>query len=254
MMWIVGGASVGLLLLALLGGGAYMLLSDDDTTAGTPPGGPVGAPPPGLPGTGTTPGTGGTVPIHGAVGSIILITNVTGGQLMVDGAPLGDAQHGREVSVTAGPHQIAIAQAGTVVAQQNVNVLPNVPTQVQLVTTNPIAPPTQGVPGVAPDVRSGTLAAGDSTLNSGEFSDRHDFHWTAGERYSVDARSSTFDTYLIIKPPSGNQIDNDDRSQGAGTDAGYDVDVTQTGTWQVLVTSFRPGEVGAYTLHVQRVR
>ena len=62
------------------------------------------------------------------------------------------------------------------------------------------------------------------------------------------------DTYLIIKPPTGNQIDNDDRNQAAGTDAGYDLDVTQTGTWQVLVTSFRPGEVGAYTLTVQQVR
>ena len=120
--------------------------------------------------------------------------------------------------------------------------------QVPAVPTVPTTPTTPA------DVRSGTLAAGDSTLNSGEFVDRHNFQFTAGQRYAIDARSGQFDTYLIIKPPTGAQIDNDDRNQAAGTDAGYDLDVTQTGTWQVLVTSFRPGETGSYTLSVQQVR
>jgi serine/threonine protein kinase len=253
--WIVGGAGVGLVLLALVGGGAWVLLRSPDEVAADPQtGGPVATPQPGTPGTGTSPGTGGTVAPSGTVGSIILITNIAGGQLLVDGAPLGDAQHGREVSVLAGSHQVAISQGGAIVAQQNVNVMANVPTQVQLVASAQVPVPTPGVPGAAPESRSGTLAAGDTALNSGEFVDRHDFQWTAGQRYSIDARSTSFDTYLIIKPPTGNQIDNDDRNQAAGTDAGYDLDVTQTGTWQVLVTSFRPGEVGAYTLTVQQVR
>ncbi|MBK6575925.1 MAG: protein kinase [Sandaracinaceae bacterium] len=252
--WIVGGAGVGLVLLALVGGGAWMLFRGEDAPTDPQVGGPVATPQAGTPGTGTTPGTGGTVAPSGTVGSIILITNITGGQLLVDGAALGDAQHGREVSVIAGSHQVAISQGGTIVAQQNVNVLANVPTQVQLVASAQVPVPTPGVPGAAPETRSGSLAAGDTALNSGEFVDRHDFQWTAGQRYSIDARSTGFDTYLIIKPPTGNQIDNDDRNQAAGTDAGYDLDVTQTGTWQVLVTSFRPGEVGAYTLTVQQVR
>ena len=207
-------------------------------------GGEVGSP---VVGTTDTP-----TPPTGATGSIILITNIAGGQLLVDGTPVGDAQHGREVSVLAGAHQVAISQAGAVVAQQNVNVLANVPTQVQLVSNGQVGGTVPS--GVPAQVQSGSLAAGDSTLNSGEFVDRYNFQWTAGQRYAIDARSSAFDTYLIIKPPSGAQIDNDDRNQAAGTDAGYDLDVSQTGTWQVLVTSFRPGEVGAYTLSVQQLR
>jgi serine/threonine-protein kinase len=244
MAWIIGGAGIGLLLLGVVGGGAYFLLGRSDTVAAeTPP--PVAAP-----GDVTSPpATGQTPPAAGATGSIIVITSIVGGQLLVDGAALGDAQHGREVSVLAGAHQVAVAQGGVIVAQQNVTVLANVPTQVQLVAN---AQGAGGGAGGAPaDVRSGSLAAGDSTLNSGEFVDRHDFQWTAGQRFAIDARSSSFDTYLIIKPPSGAQIDNDDRNQSAGTDAGYDLDVSQTGTWQVLVTSFRPGEVGAYTLSIQ---
>ena len=130
--------------------------------------------------------------------------------------------------------------------------LANVPTQVQLVSNGQVGGTVPS--GVPAQVQSGSLAAGDSTLNSGEFVDRYNFQWTAGQRYAIDARSSAFDTYLIIKPPSGAQIDNDDRNQAAGTDAGYDLDVSQTGTWQVLVTSFRPGEVGAYSLSVQQLR
>ena len=121
-------------------------------------GGPVATPQAGTPGTGTTPGTGGTVAPSGTVGSIILITNITGGQLLVDGAALGDAQHGREVSVIAGSHQVAISQGGTIVAQQNVNVLANVPTQVQLVASAQVPVPTPGVPGAAPEIVITTTA------------------------------------------------------------------------------------------------
>ncbi|MCA9575372.1 MAG: protein kinase [Myxococcales bacterium] len=252
--WIVGGAGIGLVLLALVGGGAWFLLGRGNSGSEPLVAGPTD---PVTPPTTANPATlGNPPPVAGATGSIIVITNITGGQLLVDGSPLGDAQHGREVSVLAGAHQVAISQAGTIVAQQNVTVLANVPTQVQLVggAQVPVVPTVPTTPTTPADVRSGTLAAGDSTLNSGEFVDRHNFQFTAGQRYAIDARSGQFDTYLIIKPPTGAQIDNDDRNQAAGTDAGYDLDVTQTGTWQVLVTSFRPGETGSYTLSVQQVR
>ena len=243
-------AGIGLVLLGVFAGGAYFLFGRGGSTGGggTPP--PIAGPgevatPPTTATTATQQGQ--TPPVAGATGSIIVITSIVGGQLMVDGAALGDAQHGREVSVLAGAHQVAVAQGGVIVAQQNVTVLANVPTQVQLVANGQVA---GGTPPAGADVRSGTLAAGDTTLNSGEFLDQYNFQWTVGQRFAIDVRSSDFDTYLIVKPPTGAQIDNDDRNQSAGTDAGYDLDVSQTGTWQVLVTSFRPGEVGTYTLSI----
>jgi hypothetical protein len=99
-------------------------------------------------------------------------------------------------------------------------------------------------------IRTGRLEAGDVTLNSGEFQDTYTFQWTQGTVVRVEARSNDFDTYLIVKPPTGAQIDNDDMAQG-NRNAGLDVNVTQTGTWTVIVTSFRAGEVGAYDLEVR---
>ena len=96
---------------------------------------------------------------------------------------------------------------------------------------------------------AGTLAPGDAQLSSGEYSDTHTFAWTAGTTVHLEARSSEFDSYLIVRPPSGPQQDNDDLAPG-NLNAGLDYAVTQTGEHRVLVTSYRPGESGAYALVV----
>ncbi|MEM9865361.1 MAG: caspase family protein [Myxococcota bacterium] len=103
----------------------------------------------------------------------------------------------------------------------------------------------------ASETRAGALAAGDSTLPTGEFADAYTFDLAQGERVYFGARSSAFDTYLIVAPPSGDQTDNDDESP-PNTDAGIDYVASVAGTHRVTVTSYQPGETGAYTLEVRR--
>ncbi len=94
----------------------------------------------------------------------------------------------------------------------------------------------------------GTLAEGDRTISSGEFIDTHTMSFAVGQNVRLDARSTAFDTYLIVHPPTGDQLDNDDAAQG-NTDAGLSF-VAQAGEYRVQVTSYQPGETGDYRLVV----
>jgi len=107
--------------------------------------------------------------------------------------------------------------------------------------TSPGAPPTAPI--------QGTLAQGDRTLGSGEFTDTYPMIFQAGQRVSLRVNSTAFDTYLIVRAPSGRQFDNDDLQPG-NLNSGLDVTLTETGQYSVVVTSYRPGETGAYTLAV----
>ncbi len=114
-------------------------------------------------------------------------------------------------------------------------------------------PPTASAPSApsGPEQRiEGDLAQGDRTLQSGEFFDEHTFEWPAGARVHIEAQSTDFDTYLIAHPPSGPQQDNDDMVPGQSLNAGLDIQTQEAGRWRVLVTSYRPGETGRYTLVV----
>ncbi|MBO6935401.1 MAG: caspase family protein [Deltaproteobacteria bacterium] len=97
-------------------------------------------------------------------------------------------------------------------------------------------------------VISGSLASGDSTLQSGELFDEHTMTFTRGQHVHLEARSSEFDTYLIVHPPSGNQQDNDDGTNG--TNAELDFIASTAGSYRVVVTSYEPGEHGNYQLVV----
>ena len=95
----------------------------------------------------------------------------------------------------------------------------------------------------------GTLASGDRTLRSGEYLDSYTFEGVPGQRVRIDLSSSDFDTYLIVKPPSGENVDNDD-AEGLGSNSRVDLDLAEPGTYTVLVTSYQPGETGAYDLRM----
>ena len=99
--------------------------------------------------------------------------------------------------------------------------------------------------------RNGRLESGDDTLGSGEFVDRYEFEGSPGQHVAIDLRSSAFDTYLILKDPAGEQTENDDTDDGG--DVGHSIveaDLTEAGTYQVLVTSYETGENGAYSLTI----
>ncbi|MBK8173311.1 MAG: pre-peptidase C-terminal domain-containing protein [Sandaracinaceae bacterium] len=101
----------------------------------------------------------------------------------------------------------------------------------------------------ATQTMTGSLAQGDRTLQSGEFTDEYTFNLTAGSTVHIGATSSEFDTYLIVQPPAGEAQQNDDLSP-ENRNAGIDLQVSQTGPYRVVVTSYRPGETGAYELRV----
>lgn len=113
-------------------------------------------------------------------------------------------------------------------------------------------PQAAAAPSGGPEQRiEGSLAQGDTTLQSGEFMDEHRFEWPAGTRVHIEAQSSDFDSYLIVHPPSGPQRDNDDLRPGQSLDAGLDLQVDQGGTYRVIVTSYQPGETGSYALVIR---
>ena len=100
-----------------------------------------------------------------------------------------------------------------------------------------------------PNTITGELASGDQTLSSGEFMDATELTFRAGQRIQFDLQSTAFDTYLIVRAPSGAQQDNDDVQSG-NTNSALAYTVTEDGPHRVIVTSYRPGETGAYTLRV----
>lgn len=101
------------------------------------------------------------------------------------------------------------------------------------------------------DDQSGTLASGDSTLDSGEFVDSFTIKGRQGEHLIVDLRSEAFDTYVALRSPSGEVWQNDDHD-GSSSRSQVAVELPETGDYQVMVTSYRPGETGAWTAGVTR--
>lgn len=103
-----------------------------------------------------------------------------------------------------------------------------------------------------PSVReeSGYLTADDVTLTSGEYVDGFQIQGVPGMRVRVELTSSDFDTYVMIKTPSGTSLDNDD-FEGAKNRSVIETELTETGEHRVLVTSYKPGETGSYRLTIE---
>ncbi len=177
------------------------------------------------------------------VGTVIVLTEPGGGELLVDGQSHGPVGPNQSVSLGAGAHRLELRIAGSVVGAANVNVQAGGSGNADL---------RRGAGGERQQL-SGTLGPGDSTLQSGEYSDDHTFNWAVGSRVTVTMRSSDLDPYLIVKRPSNtNQLDNDDMSAGV-RDASLTFEVTESGTWHVLATTYQPGESGSYTIELSVV-
>lgn len=95
----------------------------------------------------------------------------------------------------------------------------------------------------------GTLAAGDNQLTSGEYVDSYNLSGANGEFLVIDLRSRDFDPYLILVAPSGEQFENDDH-EGDATRSQVATPLPESGNYRVLVTSYKPGESGSYTLTI----
>ncbi len=110
----------------------------------------------------------------------------------------------------------------------------------------------QGIAGAAmssPLVERGTLSSGDRTLGTGEYFDVYSFEAMPGQHARIDLSSSDFDTYLIVSGPGNFQEDNDDAEGSTGLSL-IETDLTESGTYEVIVTSYATGETGSYELKI----
>lgn len=109
------------------------------------------------------------------------------------------------------------------------------------------SPPIVLSPGIQ---ETGRLEHGDTTLDSGEFSDSYVFEGRAREYVTIDLRSEEFDPYLIVRTPSGEQFDNDDH-EGDSTWSKLSLTLPESGRYIVRVTSYEAGEAGGYTISMR---
>ncbi|MBI5501627.1 MAG: hypothetical protein HY907_15390 [Deltaproteobacteria bacterium] len=93
----------------------------------------------------------------------------------------------------------------------------------------------------------GGLGMGDFEARGGVWADGWTVPVLAGQPVSVRATSPDFDPYLIVVPPGGQRIDNDDVECAT---AGVDATAPADGTMQIVVTSHSSGEGGEYRLWV----
>jgi hypothetical protein len=106
------------------------------------------------------------------------------------------------------------------------------------------------VPPIAPgQAISGDLGSSDAQRRSGKYEDVYALRGRRGDRVALSLGSADFDTYLVVTGPAGFSLSNDD-AQGAteSTDSALVMALPADGDYRVAVTSFRPGETGAYRL------
>lgn len=86
----------------------------------------------------------------------------------------------------------------------------------------------------------------DETLTSGEFLERFSFTGHRGQPVTVDLSSDDFDTYLIVRTPSGEQIDIDDT--GESLNSRFERVLEEDGLYTVTATSYAPASTGRFQL------
>lgn len=116
----------------------------------------------------------------------------------------------------------------------------------------PPPPPSASAPAetapAGPEEITGQLIGGDDTLQSGELYDVHEVVMREGQWLRAELISPDFDPYVIVRSPTGTQTDVDDSQEGNLSLSKAIVRATESGAWQIAVTTFEPGESGNYTL------
>jgi hypothetical protein len=98
---------------------------------------------------------------------------------------------------------------------------------------------------------SGELAATDQRLDSGEYRDAYAFEGAIGDPVVIELASSAFDPYVVLVPPQGEQIDNDD-ADGRQDLSRIELTLRAAGRYRILATSYAAGRTGAYRLSLRR--
>jgi serine/threonine-protein kinase len=162
-------------------------------------------------------------------------TNIEGGELFIDGTSQGIVANEQIFDVEPGTHRVELRLAGAAVASDEVSVAEGGFADAMLHRTD--------------QVFTGELGPGDGQLPTGEYRDLYNFTWTPGSVVDITLEGS-FDTYLIVRFPTGHQQDNDD-GPGGTTNSALTVTATEPGNYAVTVTSYQSGTTGTYSLRVQ---
>jgi hypothetical protein len=103
---------------------------------------------------------------------------------------------------------------------------------------------------VTPQQLTGELAQGDATLPSGEFVDTYPLQGIAGQQVELRLASQQFDTYVAITGPNNFEQYNDDDVENNTRNSRLVATLPANGQYTVHVTSYQPGENGAYQLDI----
>ena len=99
----------------------------------------------------------------------------------------------------------------------------------------------------AAETHSGELTSGDATRDSGQYVDTYEFQGQESQRATVTMTGESFDTYLIVESPGGEQFVNDDFAAGTSQ---LDLLLGEAGTWKVMASSYGGGESGSYQVEI----
>ncbi|MBN1436361.1 MAG: PPC domain-containing protein [Sedimentisphaerales bacterium] len=99
-----------------------------------------------------------------------------------------------------------------------------------------------------PPVSAEGFLAADNAGPYGNYRTVYSFSAEQGSLLAVDLMSTDFDTYLVVRSPSGQEYINDDA--GTNTNSSVTMTADATGVYQVVVSSFEEGETGDFELAV----
>lgn len=114
--------------------------------------------------------------------------------------------------------------------------------------------PQGAAPPVTAQQHAGELQQGDRQLQSGEFVDTYTLQGAAGQQVEISLASTQFDTYVAISGPGGFQQYNDDDTERGVRDSRLVATLPATGEYTIHVTSYAPGESGAYQLNIAQAQ
>ena len=98
---------------------------------------------------------------------------------------------------------------------------------------------------------AGRLDSGNDTLRSGEYMTVYTLNGQAGDHVEVTLRSDQFDPYLFVQGPGDFAVANDDDDTGEdGVNSRLVLTLPASGEYQIIATSYEPGETGSYRLSV----
>lgn len=95
----------------------------------------------------------------------------------------------------------------------------------------------------------GDLQDGDATLSGYGYADSYNFSGQSGQEAVIDLRSNDFDTYLLVRTPSGEELRNDDYESSTARSL-VSFTLEESGTYEVTVSSFMSDETGDYDLAI----